>query len=289
MSLVDAPVRLRLRDFVVAPAVCHVAVRDKRPGQAPPLHTHDFAEVFWIARGRAVHTLHGAPSRVEAGHLMLVAPGDAHGFAALDAAGYRIANVAFAHRRWRALLERYGVRPDPLARPAGQRQFRLQRAALAELLWAADEVLRGAVDGRALDRFLLNLLHLTTGLPPVDATAGAPPWLRRALAEARVPEQLARGTAALVALAGRSPEHVARACRRFYGKTPTALITELRLDEAAARLSASDVPVAEIAAALGHANLSHFYRLFRARFGVTPAGFRARAEAVTAGRSIQPA
>ena len=121
----------------------------------------------------------------------------------------------------------------------------------------------------------LNVLHLLEGRAPASEGPRAPVWLRRALSLLG-PRQLEVGTAALVAATGRSAEHVARECRRWFGKTPTALINEMRLDRAAALLAGTDDPVIQVALSCGFSNLSHFYRLFRARFHATPAAHRAQ-------------
>jgi AraC family cel operon transcriptional repressor len=48
------------------------------------------------------------------------------------------------------------------------------------------------------------------------------------------------------------------------------VVNEARLAWAAARLAESDEPIMDIAYDCGLENLSHFYRLFRRRFGTTP-------------------
>ena len=71
-----------------------------------------------------------------------------------------------------------------------------------------------------------------------------------------------------------SPYHFARSFRATTGMTPHAFVTEHRLMVARDRLLRGDASVTAIALSVGFSNISHFRRLFRRRYGLTPAGLR---------------
>lgn len=278
MSHIDAATRLRARDFVRGEAACHVSSRVMMPGQTPPLHTHDFPEIFWIEAGRGAHLLPNQTQPLVPGTLALVAANDAHGFQTSHAKGYAIVNVAFTQEYWNAFWQRYRCNEadeDPFTKPPTARAYQLDRGCMAHVKQLFCELRLGQRSARALDRFLLNLLYLLQTEATLTGGAVAPAWLRKSLAAlAASPDDLPQGLQFLVQHSGKSPAHLSRECRRWLGATPTDLVNQLRLEEAQQQLTLSPQSIVAVAQALGFLNISHFYRLFRRRFGVTPAECR---------------
>jgi AraC family transcriptional regulator len=79
---------------------------------------------------------------------------------------------------------------------------------------------------------------------------------------------------ALAAAVNLSTYHFARSFRATTGLAPHAFVTELRLMVARDRLLRTDASVAAIGFSVGFTNISHFRRLFRRRYGLTPADLR---------------
>lgn len=258
------------------PQACHVSCRLMLPGHTPPLHTHDFPEIFWIEGGRGAHLLPNEAQPLVPGTLMLVAPGDVHGFETSHPKGYSIVNVAFGQEHWSAFWQRYkGDEPDPFSKPLTARSYQLSAGALAQLKQLCGELRLGQRSSRALDRFLLNLLYLLQTQTPIGTGTLAPAWLRKALtALAARPDALPEGVAFMVEHAGKSPAHVSRECKRWLGATPTELVNQVRIEQAHQTLTRTSLPIVAVAHEVGFVNVSHFYRLFRKRFGLTPAECR---------------
>jgi AraC family transcriptional regulator len=82
--------------------------------------------------------------------------------------------------------------------------------------------------------------------------------------------------AAIAAEAGVHPVHLARMFRACYGTSPGSYARRVRLDRAAERLAATDVPLAEVATDAGFADQSHFTRAFRRHTGLPPGRYRRR-------------
>jgi AraC family transcriptional regulator len=74
---------------------------------------------------------------------------------------------------------------------------------------------------------------------------------------------------------GVHPTHLARSFKRHYSTTVGEYIRRLRLDWATKQLAETDDSLADIAAAAGFYDQSHFSHTFKQYTGLTPAEFRA--------------
>jgi AraC family cel operon transcriptional repressor len=277
---------LRLSDFLPAGGAYRIARMKLAPSHRMEPHTHDFAEVFWIERGSGLHLVNGERRPLARGDVVLMRPDDVHTFRTTDPEGLTQVNVAFGRDTLEFLHDRYFAggnwpwRGDEL--PAAYR-FRH-----GELGWSgelAGLLFAGPTTLLVLERFLLSLLQQ---LGSSRLRPGLPVWLDDALDRlAGDPKALARGVPALAALAGRSREHVNRVARRGCARTATELVQEVRLDRAAADLRLTDFPISRIAADCGMPNLSHFHRLFRARFATTPRRYRLHHQALVHGEPLR--
>ena len=140
------------------------------------------------------------------------------------------------------------------------------------------------VDG-LMHTLLAHLLRLADAPLPSRSVGRLTPQVLARI-EAWVDAHLAEPmtVAELAALAALSPVRFSRAFRDTTGTAPWAWVTERRLRRAAERLTQpaapwSDVPesIASIAMGCGFSSQSHLTRLFRRRFGTTPARYRCEA------------
>jgi AraC family cel operon transcriptional repressor len=272
----------KLADFVRRGESYHFAQTELTAGNAARYHDHDFHELFWVTRGRGEHLLNGRTEPLAAGRLFLIRPRDRHHVTGSDAAPLRILNLAFPSRSWAEVRRRYFARePDAFERSPADRAWPLDARAQAALEhWAV----RLAMAGRprvVLDGFMMELPQLLH--EPARGAKPVPEWLARARREMAGPEQFAGGTVALARLAGRSPSHVARAAVRWFAQTPTEIVNAARMDFSARQLGETSRPIVEIALDCGLNNLSHFYALFRQRFGVSPRRYRLQAHPTVRG------
>ena len=68
---------------------------------------------------------------------------------------------------------------------------------------------------------------------------------------------------------------LSRLIKRRTGRNFTQLMQDKRLSQAEYLLANTDLPVADVAAGVGYDNTSYFYRLFEARYAMSPARWRA--------------
>lgn len=128
-----------------------------------------------------------------------------------------------------------------------------------------------------LEGLALELLGILVRARDRDARGPAPRWLVRVReridAGFREPLRFDR----LAEEAGVHPVHLARAFRAHYGDAPGAYLRRLRVRFAADEMRRRpERTLAEIGAAAGFSDHSHFARVFRAETGETPRRWRAR-------------
>jgi AraC-like DNA-binding protein len=82
-------------------------------------------------------------------------------------------------------------------------------------------------------------------------------------------------TATVAKEVGLSLRHLHRQFRETHGKTPGRFLTEVRLERAAELLRTTQLPVKQVASAVGYSTTVTFDRVFKRVFGVTPGVFRA--------------
>ncbi|MBR7099493.1 MAG: AraC family transcriptional regulator [Clostridia bacterium] len=102
-----------------------------------------------------------------------------------------------------------------------------------------------------------NALRMKTVLSYIEQHYGSPIRLRDLAAQIHI-----------------SPNHFCRSFKEVTGQTPFEYITSYRLAKAQHALRTTDMGVTETALACGFNDVSHFIRLFRETYGVTPKRFQ---------------
>lgn len=251
----------------------HAALMWKGRASPVPLHDHDFAEVFFILKGRASHQVNGQVQELGEGEAVFIRPPDRHGLRTSSGA-YLLFNLAFPAEVLEELVRKYPSRLERLWGEDGlPRKLRPAVDLRSELEPWIERLLAAPREPLLRDRFLLEFLSWLEAKPPADHLEG-PLWLVQGLRRMREPEFLLEGVPRLVELCGRSPEHVARTMRRYLNCSPTEFVNALRLERAELLLLTTSMRVTEIAFECGFENLAYFYRLFQKRNGVPPGRFR---------------
>jgi AraC family transcriptional regulator len=149
-----------------------------------------------------------------------------------------------------------------------------QASRLVEELDTPDSVTPLAIEGFTLE--LLALLSRAGG----RADGPRPPlWLRRVRDVLHEDLHCAHSLGELATLANVHPVYLARAFRKFFGRSIAVYARSLRLEWAATRIAQSDDPLGVIAVRAGFFDQSHFTRWFKRHTGVTPSQYRLSASA----------
>lgn len=243
--------------------VCEV---DYPPNIVIPRHDHELGGFCVVRAGAYDETVGRRHRACDAGTLVLHPAGEHHSEAHRDCT-VRLLSVEVDAARHAQLSESIAVLAAPRHVEGGElaqlgRRLELESA-------AADSASGLVMEGLILEILALDARH------HVAPRALPPPWLARADAFMRAHFAESPSVADIAGAAGVHPAHLARAFRQHHRCSVGDHLRRLRIDWAKAQLQRADTPLAEIAAAAGFADQSHFTRLFRAAVGVTPRHWRA--------------
>ena len=235
------------------------------PDSATPLHAHTLTSLVFGLAGSLEQT-HGSRTGTMLPRRTLVLPRDAVHADRVSSYGCRCLFVTLSEEH----LERLDGRADALLTPRFTVDSRL--AVLGQMLrreaWTDDGLQSIALEGLALEA----LAHLAR--QPAPRPDRRAPWLRQL--RARLQDEFAapRPIAELASEAGVHPTYLVRTFHRHYGETIGAFIRRTRLAWAMSALNETEEPVAQIAAAAGFFDQSHFTRVFKREVGMTPGRYR---------------
>ena len=101
-----------------------------------------------------------------------------------------------------------------------------------------------------------------------------PKNLALAIEEMKKEENLKAGIPAFSALSHYSHSHLARLVKKHFGMSLKQYINEMRLQSAYQDIILTNESAEEISERLGFSSFSHFNKIFKARFSITPAALR---------------
>ena len=262
---------LRHKDILRAGAQTHLTRATLTTARPRALHSHDFYELLWVQNGKVRHHLADKVVTLTEGDIVFIQPGQTH---ALQGRGEHalVVSICFHPQTIKSLSSRHpGVIGHLFWADAGPVQTHRDIRQLAALNHAAVQLERSLGDTLAAEAFLLPLCaDLTTEAFATDV----PAWLAQACLAANEPEVFREGSAGLVSRAGKAHPHVSRMMRKYLGQTPSDYVNTIRMTYAARALTTDSDAISEIAVECGIPNMSHFHKLFRAAYGVTPLQYR---------------
>lgn len=265
-------------------------------GSQVSLHEHDFLEIVLVTRGAAEHRTVQGSEPLSAGDLVIIQPGQWHGYDAPDAMWIRNCclsgelfgrELAWVHDdpRLAPLFPARMPRDDDERRaaPQGVRVLHFAGEALRRIHEAYDGLQVLCDDGSARERrgaLVARVLLLLEAIAAHgDFAAAAHTGDGRVAAASTLMAAAPAHPWSLDELAGRtgtSASHLLRLFRHDTGLAPIAWLARLRAERLAVLLLTSEKSVAELGPSVGWDDPSYCARRFRACFGVAPDAYRRR-------------
>lgn len=236
------------------------------------LHWHEFYELCFVLSGHGRNKVNGVSYELHPGSLFLLTPADFHEIGPHDSETLHLFNLVFADELfdeelkavffqeageyWNAdMTDRY---------PAIEAEFRLIWDESQDRSLGYKHIVRGA-----LERILLYTARQRRAGED-KRVRHKHPDVHRALLHMHhhFRERISLEEAAKHA--GLAPNYFSQMFRTTTGIPFQTYLQDLRLKFAKSLLLSSDYPVTEICYASGFQTLTHFERVFKQRFGLTP-------------------
>ena len=252
-----------------------------------PRHRHDYVEILYMASGQTTHHLAGGTVRVQRGELLFLGRNTWH---AIDPAGRDDVGVnflidpAFFHTAF-DLLDESGPLSDFLIHcltggGSGDEYLHFQASDILPVQNLVENLIYTVyhpdqsterIQELTMGILLLHLMRLAHRAQ--ISGSGSRELALQALAY--IEHHYPHATLSAFAADSRVPVYTAsRAIKTHLGQTFQQLLHERRLTAAARLLQHTQLPISEITASVGYENTGHFFRSFKARFGVTPREYR---------------
>jgi AraC family cel operon transcriptional repressor len=246
-------------------------------------HLHEFAEVILLVKGYLLHEVNGSHHILPPGSLVFVRPYDLHRLLPVNSERTLFASLVLASSVIQelmsylctpAILHHFNTAPEA---PCFQLQPDEARSLMLQMEGVSNEQAVSPETGTLMARVLAAQLFAGYLLNPRTqerAKPLPPPWLAQLREEAEGWDSLRNAPHRLHQRCPCHPSHLCKSFQRYYGETPTDFINRLRLRKAVRSLNEPDTKIAAVAAELGFDSLSHFHRLFKRHYGLTPAEYR---------------
>ncbi|MCM3747191.1 AraC family transcriptional regulator [Paenibacillus pasadenensis] len=249
-------------------------------------HTHDFAEISYVAEGSGVHYGDGSSLPVSQGDVILIPIGVSHVFrpTSPDAAGPLVVQNCLIDPFRLSSFIHYVPGGTPLLAllaATGIRRFRDKDGECGKLFqrlyyeYAARRPGWEASLHAALLQLLVHLQRLNT--EAADSSVPVHAMLEEALRHLHRCYDQPIPTSELARIAGLGERQLQRLFAKHTGMPPLAYQQRLRIREACRLLRDTDGKIAAIGSAVGYQDYAHFTALFRRIMGCAPGHYRKQA------------
>ena len=246
-------------------------------------HMHEFAEILLLVKGHLLHEVNGSHHILPPGSLVFVRPYDLHRLLPVNSERTVFASLTLASSVISELMEYLGA-PSILNRfntapeaPCIHLPPEETHALMLQMERISNEQAITPENSTLMSRVLAAQLFVGYLLNPETqerAKPLPPVWLSKLREEAEHWVDLKNAPHRLHAKARCHPSHLCKSFKRYFDETPTDFLNRLRLRRAVKLLADPDLKIASAAAELGFESLSHFHRLFKRLYGLTPAQYR---------------
>lgn len=231
-------------------------------------HSHDFFEIVILISGNFNHYINGKKYFSKEGSVTILKPDDSHCFLSQSS---EIITISLSVEAAEALrfLHLFNL-TQSITDSKDAIVFQVDN--LTQKLNFNTQETSADLPEYQLKYLLCTVLKLY--LDHLNQKSELPGELLNAIHQMRQPQNLQTGIPAFTALSGYSRSHLKRLIRRYYDVTLQEFVMNMRLQSAYNSIILSRETLEDIAYSVGYSSFSHFNKIFKAKYGISPALLR---------------
>lgn len=252
-----------------------------------PAHWHNDMEIIYIKKGSGMISVDLKPYQVQAGDIVLIAPGQLHSIEQAKDCCMEYENIIFqlnmlmasaddlcSEQFFTPLLHNRISLPSYLsARDPYYEKISDCLDRIDKLSGYGDSLSMLGIKGQLFELFHLLFCHYPDTVKPEHHSKSLD-HVKVILKHVETHYQEKLSIRDMAGLCGFSESHFMKFFKQHMGMSFTSYLNDYRLTMAARMLSASSDTVVVIAEETGFENLSYFNRQFKRKFGITPSQYR---------------
>lgn len=230
-------------------------------------HSHDFFEIIIIVTGECEKKINGECSCFYRNDIIILRPGDSHVFLR-QSEDIQIVSLSVRADEFTGLCGMYDENAaDKICSKKSPIVFNSPDFPIRFFtLFPYFKHVFGEYDCIMFLSYVLKL-YLSEGKGDESTV---PLALSEAMERMKEAENIKQGISAFVRLSNYSQSQLSRLMKKHFGLSLHEYISDLRLSEALRLLTMTDMPMEEIGENVGYASFSHFNKIFKEKYGITP-------------------
>lgn len=224
-------------------------------------HSHDFYEWIVVVEGSCTQIINEKKIHIDKNVCVLLCPGDRHKYIC-QSADVNVLSISVEKEEFERFVDVF-LGKNELSYFKTVLNLNQIRTLLGFYHASSEEEYK---------LFLANLIKIY--IDTVKDKAEIPYTLKFSVKEMMKPENLRQGITRFTELSGYSKSHLSRLMKKYYSTTLHEFIMNARLEAAYNLLVLTKINMEELAESVGYESFSHFNKIFKAKYGITPAALR---------------
>lgn len=237
-------------------------------------HSHDFYELVAVTKGSCEHFINGSSFIQNSNELVILKPADLHMFLS-QSEDLELLCLSVKSGEFMKASEFFGEAADYSGYDTASEVSDLSDC-IGEIISCRDSCIDGNGINREsrLKRLLCVMISCRTAKSNGNPQTGADLFMKKLLSEMKAPENMRGGISAMCRISGYSKPQLYRIAKKGGIRSLNERLTDIRLETAYKYISCTDEILENISEMIGYKSFSHFNKLFKARYGVTPSELR---------------